>query len=110
MFLSVLCEHVTKRSPEWWVDSVLCPSDKHFDQEKAAIERVEFRNALLRSKWGMQVKEANGNTVRLSVMSSAQATAGYYNVRVETKSQDSFGETSLYQLKNGEQICFMEDN
>ena len=58
----------------------------------------------------MQIKEANGNTVRLSVMSSVQATVGYYSVRVETKSQDSFGETSLYQLKNGQQICFMEDN
>lgn len=89
---------------------VLCSSDKNFDQKKVAIVRVEFCNALLRWKWGMQIKEANGNTVRPSVMSSVQATVGYYSVRVETKSQDSFGETSLYQLKNGQQICFMEDN
>ena len=86
------------------------PSDTKFDQKEVATVRVEFRNTFLRSKWGMQIKEANGNTVRLSVMSSAQATAGYYNVRVETKSRDCFGATSLYQLKNGQQICFMEDN
>ena len=89
---------------------VLCPSDKKFDQKEMTTVRVEFRNAFLRSKWGMQIKEANGNMVRLSVMSSAQATAGYYNVKVETKSQDCFGVTSLYQLKNGQQICFMEDD
>ena len=89
---------------------ISCSSDQTFDQKKVAIVRVEFCDALLRSKWGMQIKEANGNTVRLSVMSSDQATAGYYNVRMETKSQDSFGETSLYQLKNRQQICFLEEN
>ena len=89
---------------------VSCPSDKTFDQKEVATVRVEFLNTLLTSKWGMQIKEANGNTVRLSVMSSAQAVPGYYNVRVETKSQDCFGATSLYQLKNGQQICFIEDN
>ena len=85
-------------------------SDKNCDQKKVDIVRVEFCKALLRSKWGMQIKEANGNTVRLSVMSSDQAMVGYYNVRVETKSKDSFSETSLYQLKNGQKICFMEEN
>ena len=90
--------------------SVSFSSDNTFDEREVAIVRVEFCNALLRSQWGMQIKEANGNIVRLSVMSSDQATAGYYNVRVETKTQDFFGETSLYQLKNGQQICFVEEN
>lgn len=86
------------------------PSDKKFDQKEVATVRVEFLTTLLSSKWGMQIKEANGNTVRVSVMSSDQAVPGYYNVRVETKSQDCFGTTSLYQLKNGQQICFIEEN
>ena len=85
-------------------------SDKNSEQKTVGIVRVEFCNALLRSKWGMQIKEVNGSTVRVSVVSSHQATAGCYSVRVETKSQDSFGETSLYQLKNGQQICFVEEN
>lgn len=93
-----------------WIVGVSYSSDKNCDQKKVGIVRVEFCNALLRSKWGMQIKEANGNTVRLSVVSSHQATAGCYSVRVETKSKDSFGETSLYQLKNGQQICFVEEN
>ncbi len=89
---------------------VLSHAEKNSYQDKVVVVRVEKRDTLLLSKWGMQVKEANGNTVRLSVMSSAQAAIGYYDVMVETKSKDSSGVTSLYQCKNGEQICFMEEN
>ena len=55
----------------------------------------------------MQVKEANGKTVRLSIMSSAQAAIGYYDVIVETKSKDSAGEKSMHRYKHEEQICIL---
>lgn len=69
--------------------------------------RVEIRDALVLSKWGMQVKEANGNTVRLSIMSSANAAIGYYDVMVETRSKDSSGDEALYRYKHEEQIFYL---
>ena len=55
----------------------------------------------------MQVKEADGETVQLSIMSSAQAAIGYYDVIVETKSKDSSGEESLHRYRHEEQICIL---
>ena len=76
-------------------------------QTKGGIVRVQIEDALVLSKWGMQVKEANGNTVRMSILSSARAAIGYYGVMVETKSKDSSGEESLYRYKHEEQICIL---
>ena len=76
-------------------------------QNKGSIVRVEIRDALVVSKWGMQVKKTNRNTVRLSITSSAQAMIGYYDVIVETKSKDSSGEESLHRHKHEEQICIL---
>ena len=89
---------------------VLPYADRNSNENKAVVVRVEVRDALLLSKWGMQVKETNGNRVRLSIMSSAQAAIGCYDVMVETKSKNSSQEASLYRCKNGERICFIEDN
>ena len=80
---------------------------KNPQQNKGGIVRVQIRDALVLSKWGMQVKEANGNTVRMSILSSARAAIGYYGVMVETKSKDSSGEESLYRYKHEEQICIL---
>ncbi|KAJ7377340.1 hypothetical protein OS493_029699 [Desmophyllum pertusum] len=86
-------------------------TDKNPHQNEAFTARVEIQDVLLLSKWGMQVKEASGNTVCLSVMSSAQAMIGCYDVKVETKRKGSCsGEISQYRCKNGEQIWFMEDS
>ncbi|XP_078360106.1 protein-glutamine gamma-glutamyltransferase K-like, partial [Oculina patagonica] len=75
--------------------------------KRGGIVRVQKQDTLILSKWGWQVKEANGNTVRLSVMSSSQAAIGYYDVMVETKSKDSTGEQSLHRHKHEEQICIL---
>lgn len=80
---------------------------KNPKQNKGGIVRIQIQDALILSKWGMQIKEANGNTVRLSIMSSAQASIGYYDVMVETKSKDSSGEESLHRFKHQEQICIL---
>lgn len=94
---------------KFWVNMyVFCSrTGKKPQQNKGGIVRVEIRDAVLASKWGMQVKETNGNTVCLSIMSSAQATIGYYDVMVETKSKDSSGEESLHRHKHEEQICIL---
>ena len=80
---------------------------KNPKQSKRGIVRIRVRDTLILSKWGMQVKEANGKTVRLSIMSSAQAAIGYYDVIVETKSKDSSGEKSLHRYKHEEKICIL---
>ncbi|KAJ7377337.1 hypothetical protein OS493_029696 [Desmophyllum pertusum] len=94
-------------NPDTDVITVQFVTGKNPQQNKGGIVRVQIRDALVLSKWGMQVKEANGNTVRLSIMSSAQAAIGYYDVMVETKSKDSSGEESLYRYKHEEQICIL---
>ena len=80
---------------------------KNPKQNKGGIVRVEIRDALIASKWRMQVIETDGNTVRLSITSSAQAMIGHYDVMVETKSKDSSGEESLHRHKHEEQICIL---
>ena len=70
--------------------------------------RVKIRDQLVSSKWGMQVKQTNGNTVRLLVMPSVNAAIGYYELMVETKSKDSSGDVSPYRYKHEEeQICIL---
>lgn len=77
-------------------------------ENKGGIERVKIRDELVSSKWGMQVKQTNGNTVRLLVMPSVNAAIGYYELMVETKSKDSSGDVSLYRYKHEEeQICIL---
>ncbi|XP_078360115.1 protein-glutamine gamma-glutamyltransferase K-like isoform X2 [Oculina patagonica] len=95
---------------------------KNPQQNKGGVVRVEIQDGeLIHSKWGMRMspkkpvemgnantsEEANGNTVHLSIMSSAQAAIGYYDVMVETKSKDSSGEESLHRHKHEEQICIL---
>ena len=84
---------------------------KNPTQNKRGIVRVQI-GEVKNLKWGMQVKkqegeQASGNTVQLSIMSSAQASIGYYDVMVETKSKDSSGEESLHRFKHQEQICML---
>ena len=55
----------------------------------------------------MQVKEANGNTVRLSIMSAAKAIIGPYQVMIETKSKDSSGEVSMSRYKHEKEIYIL---
>lgn len=69
--------------------------------------RVAFRDSLTPTQWGMQVREANGSTVHLSIISSAKAIIGRYEVFIETKSKNSSGETSLFRYKHEGQICVL---
>ena len=64
-------------------------------------------DALTPTKWGMQVKEAHGNTVHLSIMSSAGAIVGRYEIFIETKSKRSSDEESMSRYQHDEQICVL---
>ena len=69
--------------------------------------RVAIRDTVTPSQWGMQVKEANGNTVRLSIMSSAKAIIGPYEVFIETKGKDSSGDVYMSRYKHKEEIYIL---
>ena len=86
-----------------------CRTGNNPKENKGGIQvRVAIqKEALIPSTWGMQVKKDNGDKVHLSIMSSAQASIGYYDVIVETKSKDSSGEESLHRHKHKEQICIL---
>ena len=69
--------------------------------------RVAFRDSLSPKQWGMQVKEASGSTVRLSIMSSAKVVIGRYEMFIETKRKEASEEESLFRYKHEEQICVL---
>ena len=55
----------------------------------------------------MQIKEAGGNTVRLSIMPPANAITGQYEIFIETKSKNSSGEILTYRYKHEEQFYIL---
>ena len=80
---------------------------KRPQESKGSIVRVALRDTLSPKQWGMQVKEANGSTVGLSIMSSPKAIIGRYEIFIETKRKESSGEASLFRYKHDEQICVL---
>lgn len=79
-------------------------ADEDIRQSRKTTVRVEIQDVLLLSQWGMQLKEANKKSIHLSVIASAQALPGDYDVIVGTESLDSSGETAMYRCKNRERI------
>ncbi|XP_022797905.1 coagulation factor XIII A chain-like isoform X2 [Stylophora pistillata] len=79
-------------------------ADEDIRQSRKTTVRVEIQDVLLLSQWGMQLKEANKKSIHLSVIASAQALPGDYEVIVGTESLDSSGETAMYRCKNRERI------
>lgn len=65
---------------------------------------MSIQDRLTTNQWGMQVTEASGNTVHLSIMSSAKSITGRYDVLIETNSTASSGDDSLFRHKVEEQI------
>ena len=80
---------------------------KRPQESKGSIVRVAVGESLSPKHWGMQVKEASGSTVHLSIMSSAKAIIGRYEVFIETKHKGASGEESLFRYKHEEQICVL---
>ena len=80
---------------------------KRPQESKGSIVRVAVGESLSPKHWGMQVKESSGSTVHLSIMSSAKAIIGRYEVFIETKCKKASGEESLFRYKHKEQICIL---
>lgn len=84
-----------------------CRTGNNPKENKGGIVRVAIQKALNLSTWGMKVTNTNGYNVHLSVMPSAQASIGYYDVIVETKSKDPSEKESLHRHKHKERICIL---
>lgn len=80
---------------------------KRPQESKGSIVRVAVGESLSPKHWGMQVKETSGSTVHLSIMSSAKAIIGRYEVFIETKRKGASGEESLFRYKHEELICIL---
>ena len=76
-------------------------------ESKGSIVRVPIRDNLTPSQWGMQVKHVSGKTVRMSVMSSARAIIGDYDVFVETHTKTALGKGPLTRYKDDDRVCIL---
>lgn len=76
-------------------------------ESKGSIVRVVLRDALKPTEWGMKIKKINGKTMRLTVMPSAKAMIGEYEVFVETKMKDAEGKKSVFRYKDDDKVCIL---
>ncbi|XP_044172824.1 protein-glutamine gamma-glutamyltransferase K-like isoform X1 [Acropora millepora] len=76
-------------------------------ESKGSLKRVTVQDSLTPMTWGMQIKENNGNTVRLSIMPAATAIIGQYEMSVETKSTDSSGEKFIHRFQHKEHLYIL---
>lgn len=88
--------------------SIVSLLGKRPQESKGSIVRVAVdESQLLPTQWGMQLKKAHGSTVRLSIMSSAKAIIGRYEVFIETKRKNVSEQESLFRYKHEEEICVL---
>lgn len=74
-------------------------------ESKGSIVRVAIQEILTPAKWGMKVKQISGKTLQLTVMPSAEALIGQYEVFVETKMTDD--EKPVFKYKDDDTICVL---
>lgn len=76
-------------------------------ESKGSIVRIALRDALTPTRWGMKIKQISGKTMRLTVMSSAKAIIGQYEVFVETKMTDAAGKKLVHRYKDDDKVCIL---
>lgn len=59
------------------------------------------------AQWGMKISKVSGKIMRLTVMPSAKAVIGDYEVYVETKMLDSSGKKLICKYKDKEKLCIL---
>ncbi|CAH3034647.1 unnamed protein product [Porites lobata] len=69
-------------------------------ESKGSLVRVTLRDVLTPKQWGMKIKE-------VSVIPSANAIIGRYEVFLETKTRDSDGKLSVFRRKEDEIVCIL---
>lgn len=55
----------------------------------------------------MKIKQVSGKTVRFTVMASAKAIIGQYEVFVETIMKDADGNKLVFRYKDDDKVCVL---
>ena len=76
-------------------------------ESKGSIVRVTLRDILTPNQWGMKIKDVSDKTMHLTVIPSANAIIGRYEVFLETKTRDSDGKLSVFRRKEDEIVCIL---
>lgn len=74
-------------------------------ESKGSIVRVAIHEILNPVTWGMKIKQISGKTLHLTVMPSAKALIGQYEVFVETKMDDD--KKSMFRYKDDDKVCVL---
>ena len=74
-------------------------------ESKGSIVRVAIHEILNPVTWGMKIKHISGKTLHLTVMPSAKALIGQYEVFVETKMADD--KKSVFRYKDDDKVCVL---
>lgn len=89
------------------------PHNSHFagsrpQESKGSISRAVIQdNHLDPAHWGMKISKVSGKTIRLTIMPSAKAMIGDYEVYVETKMLDTSGKKLICKYKDNEKLCIL---
>ncbi|XP_074613939.1 protein-glutamine gamma-glutamyltransferase K-like [Acropora palmata] len=77
-------------------------------ESKGSISRAVIQdNHLDPAHWGMKISKVSGKTIRLTIMPSAKAMIGDYEVYVETKMLDTSGKKLICKYKDNEKLCIL---
>ncbi|XP_015764526.1 PREDICTED: protein-glutamine gamma-glutamyltransferase Z-like [Acropora digitifera] len=74
-------------------------------ESKGSISRAVVQdNNLDPAHWGVKISKVSGKTIRLTIMPSAKAIIGDYEVYVETKMVDTSGKALICKYKDNEKL------
>lgn len=76
-------------------------------ESKGSVIRALLRQTLSTTQWGIKVKQVSGKTVRFTVMPSAKAMIGQYEVFVETIMNDADGSKLVFRYKDDDKVCVL---
>ena len=76
-------------------------------ESKGSVIRALLRQTLTTTQWGIKVKQVSGKTVRFTVMPSAKAMIGQYEVFVETIMNDADGSKLVFRYKDDDKVCVL---
>ena len=76
-------------------------------ESKGSVIRALLRQTLSTTQWGIKVKKVSGKTVSFTVMPSAKAMIGQYEVFVETIMKDADGRKLVFRYKDDDKVCVL---
>ena len=76
-------------------------------ESKGSVIRALLRQTLSTTQWGIKVKQVSGKTVSFTVMPSAKAMIGQYEVFVETIMKNTDGSKLVFRYKDDDKVCVL---